>query len=190
MKNLTGQKFGLLTVVSAALFRSRKPAMPGEKRGPHNRNVLCQCECGNTLNVRADHLRNGRTRSCGCLSIEIARARWINGGAGYGAALSRSAKLMAQAIAAAEATSDVPPRTRQEKDHKLMPGEYAALLKLQGGKCKICCAAAPLHVDHCHTTGKIRGLLCNGCNSGIGFLKDDMDILARAINYLAEHIPP
>lgn len=42
------------------------------------------------------------------------------------------------------------------------------------------------NVDHCHATGKVRGLLCGDCNKGIGFLKDNTTILANAIKYLKE----
>lgn len=44
-----------------------------------------------------------------------------------------------------------------------------------------------LSVDHCHVTGKIRGLLCGNCNKGIGNLKDSIEILNNAINYLKEN---
>ncbi len=39
-------------------------------------------------------------------------------------------------------------------------------------------------IDHCHKTGKIRGLLCNECNKGLGCFKDDIEFLKQAINYL------
>jgi hypothetical protein len=42
-------------------------------------------------------------------------------------------------------------------------------------------------VDHCHTTGKIRGILCTTCNSGIGLLKDSKDILQKALTYLEKY---
>lgn len=62
---------------------------------------------------------------------------------------------------------------------------YSEMLAEQENKCAICTTfmEAP-HVDHCHTTKEVRGLLCDKCNRGIGFLKDDTDILKSAIKYL------
>jgi Recombination endonuclease VII len=40
------------------------------------------------------------------------------------------------------------------------------------------------HVDHCHKTNKVRGILCNGCNIGLGSFKDDINLLKNAIKYL------
>jgi hypothetical protein len=54
----------------------------------------------------------------------------------------------------------------------------------QDGKCLICQEAVTLVVDHCHTTGQIRGLLCNPCNTSLGHFKDDVKRLQRAIEYL------
>ena len=54
--------------------------------------------------------------------------------------------------------------------------------------CAICkIEATILHVDHNHKTGKIRALLCNQCNRGIGYLKESPEILNSAIQYLAYH---
>jgi len=62
------------------------------------------------------------------------------------------------------------------------------LYEKQDGKCAICGEISKsergLHVDHCHTTGMVRGLLCHGCNTGIGALKEDAEILSKAIDYL------
>ncbi len=58
----------------------------------------------------------------------------------------------------------------------------------QNGKCAICGNPSQtkrfLHVDHCHKTGAVRGLLCHGCNVGIGALRDDPDIISKALHYL------
>ena len=56
------------------------------------------------------------------------------------------------------------------------------------GKCAICGnqpkTSRGLHIDHCHKTKKVRGLLCHGCNTGIGALKEDPTIFLKAIEYL------
>jgi len=63
--------------------------------------------------------------------------------------------------------------------------DEAELIRQQGGACAICGERpAELHVDHCHITGKVRGMLCLGCNCGIGFYRDDHNLTARATTYL------
>ena len=72
------------------------------------------------------------------------------------------------------------------KQYGLTPAQYDALFQKQDGKCKVCRLAPThrLHVDHCHKTGIVRGLLCNGCNGGLGMFKDDPGLLRKAIEYL------
>ena len=64
--------------------------------------------------------------------------------------------------------------------------DYDRLLAQQGGACAICRKrpAKTLCVDHCHSTGKIRGLLCRKCNLGIGHLDDSPSVMLAAIAYL------
>ena len=66
--------------------------------------------------------------------------------------------------------------------------DYDKMLEEQGGVCAICGKPDPTHpnlaVDHCHITGKIRGLLCRVCNPAIGALGDDVDSLRKVIAYL------
>lgn len=66
---------------------------------------------------------------------------------------------------------------------------YNLLLRKQNGVCAICgkpesTKKKRLHVDHCHRTSKVRGLLCNNCNTGIGKLGEDVRILEAAIRYI------
>lgn len=70
--------------------------------------------------------------------------------------------------------------------------QYNGILSEQNGKCAICgtneCSSGKsFAVDHDHQTGKIRGLLCVNCNMGIGSMKDDVNIMKRAIAYLESH---
>lgn len=76
--------------------------------------------------------------------------------------------------------------------------QFTELNEAQGGGCAIC-GGGPhgghrtarkkwLSVDHCHETGRIRGLLCDNCNIGIGKFKDDPALLLAAIEYLARTV--
>lgn len=64
--------------------------------------------------------------------------------------------------------------------------QYEAIKLSQGSLCAICKKEKNLVVDHCHSTGKIRGLLCTTCNTGLGKFQDSPDRLQDAINYLVE----
>jgi Recombination endonuclease VII len=86
---------------------------------------------------------------------------------------------------------------RRAKDHTLKArygiplGTYDRLFEEQIGQCACCGTNKPggrgdFHVDHCHETGRIRGLLCHGCNVGLGSLKHDVTLLTKALNYLAK----
>lgn len=76
--------------------------------------------------------------------------------------------------------------------------EYNRILGEQNGVCAICGKLNnrlrkngkifDLDVDHCHITGKVRGLLCNRCNKGMGDFNDNVELLKRAINYLEKYI--
>ncbi|MDE2468789.1 MAG: endonuclease VII domain-containing protein [Bradyrhizobium sp.] len=67
---------------------------------------------------------------------------------------------------------------------------YQSMFDAQGGVCAICGGSEPdkrrarLAIDHCHTTGKIRGLLCSRCNTALGLLGDEINVLRAAIAYL------
>lgn len=68
--------------------------------------------------------------------------------------------------------------------YELTVAEYEAMFAKQNGLCKICRKEKATAVDHCHETGKIRGLLCLACNKGLGFFRDNPVVLQNAIDHL------
>ena len=89
--------------------------------------------------------------------------------------------------------------TRIKSRYGITLDEYAAMLEKQGGKCAVCGElpgdnvrahwGGKLCIDHCHDTGKVRGLLCNDCNLAVGYGKTST-ILERAAAYLRLHSGP
>lgn len=86
-------------------------------------------------------------------------------------------------------------RERQRR-FGITPERYSELSESQNGACAICKQpetatrlgkVKALAVDHCHQSGAIRGLLCADCNTGIGKLKENIDIFQSAIQYLEYH---
>jgi hypothetical protein len=81
----------------------------------------------------------------------------------------------------------------RRRRYGMAAGDYAAMLEAQGGRCAICRTDTPggkgtFHVDHCHDSGNVRGLLCGDCNLGIGKFKHDANILTLAIQYLSRRL--
>lgn len=80
-------------------------------------------------------------------------------------------------------------RTRTQKLLDISHETFAELLAGQNARCTICGKKPKrrLHIDHCHSTGKFRALLCNSCNTGLGMFRDNPAILRAAIQYLKTH---
>lgn len=74
------------------------------------------------------------------------------------------------------------------RKYNISLADYAEMFDSQGGVCAICnrppSEGELLHVDHCHNTDKVRGLLCGKCNRGLGLFDDNSGFLASAIEYL------
>lgn len=73
---------------------------------------------------------------------------------------------------------------RARQRHRISSEDEFRLASQRKDRCPICELAAAVHVDHCHETGAVRGLLCPECNTGMGQLKDDPAVLRRAAGYL------
>jgi len=76
------------------------------------------------------------------------------------------------------------------RQYGLTEETYTALVQSQNNQCAIChvdfkeLERKRIHIDHCHDTGKVRGILCHQCNIMIGFSRNDVNILKKAIKYL------
>lgn len=73
------------------------------------------------------------------------------------------------------------------RQYAMSPESYRALREAHGGVCAICGGMnrdRDLSIDHCHDSGRVRGLLCNRCNTAIGLLREDPDLVAATLTYL------
>ncbi len=82
-------------------------------------------------------------------------------------------------------------RAALKRRYGITPEQYDEILARQGGKCAICGNGNPqtnrpsrFHVDHCHETGHIRGLLCIKCNHALGRFGDSVEGVERVLKYL------
>ena len=82
------------------------------------------------------------------------------------------------------------------KKYGITLNDYNYFLKTQGDVCVICKEKETsklkgviknLAVDHCHKTGKVRGLLCDKCNRGLGYFRDNKMFIKNALRYLEKH---
>lgn len=85
--------------------------------------------------------------------------------------------------------------SRLKRDYAITPDDYAQMKEDQGGVCAICgqpetMKKRDLSIDHCHKTKKVRGLLCNTCNVGLGRFNDSAELVRRAFVYLARYKEP
>jgi hypothetical protein len=85
-------------------------------------------------------------------------------------------------------------RNRRAQGMIFAPGQTEeSMLSEQNGVCALCPreisldVPRSLHVDHCHETGRVRGLLCHKCNPGLGQFEDDPERLERAAAYVRKH---
>lgn len=90
-------------------------------------------------------------------------------------------------------------KSHLKRKYGLSIEDYEGMVEAQQGCCRICGGhggdrgwitkreRAKLFVDHCHETGKVRGLLCHQCNAGLGMFRDSPNLLTSAISYLKEN---
>ncbi|MEW2254386.1 endonuclease VII domain-containing protein [Streptomyces sp. NPDC047869] len=71
-----------------------------------------------------------------------------------------------------------------QRNYGLTEAERDAMVATQRGLCAICLDAPAMHVDHCHETGRVRGVLCFSCNAALGQFKDQPEAIRRAAAYV------
>lgn len=97
-----------------------------------------------------------------------------------------------RAVEWAKNNKDKAAATKRRRDLKkrygITPEQWDAIFITQGSRCAICKTAdagkRQWHTDHCHTSGKVRGILCMRCNALLGYAKDNVTTLYEAITYL------
>jgi Autographiviridae endonuclease VII len=91
-----------------------------------------------------------------------------------------------------KANPDIHRNTQLKRNYGINLESYKVLVESQNGLCAICKkkpegSRSTLQVDHDHETGRVRGLLCNPCNTGLGLFKEEPAVLTEAIEYLRRY---
>ncbi len=178
-EDLTGLRFGRLVVIGLNAVSTKA----------QKRRWDCLCDCGNLKTVQSALLKNVKAQSCGCLKVELLRA---------------SHKLKGDLNGTP--TCSCPTRIGHERmcsrhyhvwyKFRLTPVELDRKIADQGGLCSLC--GDPLndretqdgrtaaHIDHCHRTGLVRGVVHAKCNMLIGHYECNNDLLLLVPAYLAK----
>ncbi len=83
-----------------------------------------------------------------------------------------------------QAKRDADPVAYRASKYNLTKEELLALIARHDGMCWLCKNKKATAIDHCHISKKVRGMLCNSCNTGLGKLGDSVDSLRKAIEYI------
>ena len=78
-------------------------------------------------------------------------------------------------------------RSHLKRHYSMALEDYALLLEKYGPGCAVCSSEKHLCVDHNHYSGKVRAILCNKCNTALGLVNDDVELLQRLIIYVEMH---
>jgi hypothetical protein len=196
--DLTGQRFGLLTVVS---FAGRGPS--GDSRW------LCRCDCGNEsvrLNGNLRKRTASKQQSCGCRTVELLHKARDAEQAEYAAERLALQATGCQLCSMCGVMQDLCEfnydkrgiggytshckhchRAKLRDLYGMSKEVYQDMYFAQNGRCAIAgCRNSAEDVDHCHTSGTPRGLLCSGCNTSLkkhltpDMLRSMADYLERA----------
>jgi hypothetical protein len=163
----SGTKIAMLTLLAKTDERT--------KNGSYKYKV--RCDCGNEKIVGFSQMTTGRAKSCGCLNFRKGEES-----PNYKHGLSQDRDTVEYKRYQRECFD--------KSKYGLSAGQKAEMIKAQDNSCAICSykfgqKIGDMHVDHCHSTGRVRGLLCDKCNRGLGYFCDSPDNLRNAAAYLA-----
>ncbi len=157
-QDLTGNTYNMLTVIEKDTEFYVSP------KGSERAKWVCLCECGSDISTTAENLKSGKVWNCGCKKITT---KYKYRSAEY----NRNSNL--------------------KKKYGITLEAWNEMFLEQGSVCAICATSNPRgsnwHTDHCHVTGKIRGILCGWCNTGIGKLQESPTIFRKALEYLEDN---
>lgn len=148
---------------------------------------------------RAAGMRDGHRNDCKACNLEEKRQRYLADPAAAKARVKRWQQENPDRLNAYRRARRLEPEVkRRERAGHLMRkfgitiDQYEAMLDAQSGVCAICGrlpGEISLHVDHDHSTGRIRSLLCFSCNNALADLQEDTEVVAKALGYLVAHTP-
>lgn len=133
---------------------------------------MTRCDCGTEKAIFYNQIKSGRAQSCGCLQ-------------------KRTGEQSPAYKHGRSGTKEYDLELHMKRNYGMTFQKYDEMLSAQNGLCAICASPPPdhhkkrLNIDHCHSTGRVRGLLCDACNRALGLFKDSPDVLLKAISYLA-----
>lgn len=175
----------------------------------------CVCECGNEVEVLGNSLRSGNTKSCGCIrrpnlvgmendhGVVVSKVRnqmWEISCKHCGETHVQNQRQLRRNSHSTSCSAYKPPNKMFEdrrdgivrRQYGITLADYNEMSAKQSGKCAICgngdeVEGRRLAIDHCHNSGKVRGLLCGKCNRGLGLFYDKQELLENAISYLTKY---
>lgn len=194
-----GEKYNFWKVLeNPVYFEIKRPKKGRPNWRCREQYVKCECICGCQRNVICKSLISGHSKSCGCSKDKFKFYKGTPVKNGIKKCCHCQINLSITEFSIASKTIDGYSNRCKEckrvldilSRYDITKEQYDEMFNRQNGVCGICFREGinshmkNLCIDHCHKTGKIRGLLCSTCNTALGKFQDNTDFLKNAIKYL------
>lgn len=179
---------GFNHICKACVGKALSKAMTGLKRTNEHRENISRSKKGKPLSEAARAaICRAAAKTRGVPLSEEHRAAISRGNKGRKCP-ERAKKIISEKARKRHGSDKIPkeeyPLYRRARLYKISYWELREKVDKFEGLCWVCKAKPFAHVDHCHETGKVRGVLCGTCNTGLGKLGDNLASLRRAVAYL------